>query len=78
MLLQRLEMKLERNLPCNTICFLGNLNKSDLKNFSNDVNIKTKESGDSIKVWNHTMQLKKIDNQQTQYTDEVIIYNGLC
>lgn len=38
--------------------------------------IKTKEKGDSIKVWNHTMYLKAIDKHQTEYTDEIVIYNG--
>ena len=38
--------------------------------------IKTKEKGDTIKVWNHTMQLKKIGENEVEYTDKIVIYNG--
>jgi peroxiredoxin len=38
--------------------------------------IKTKEGGDAIKVWNHTMQLKKVSENEVEYTDKIVIYNG--
>lgn len=38
--------------------------------------IKTKENSDTIKVWNHTMQLKKISENEVEYTDKIVIYNG--
>lgn len=42
----------------------------------NNFIIKTQEEGDSIKVWNHTMCLKKVNESQTEYTDKIVIYNG--
>lgn len=44
-----------------------------------DINkvMKTRESDNSAKIWNHTMSMKKIDDQTTEYKDEILIYGGM-
>ena len=39
--------------------------------------IVSNESGSLVKIWNHTIFLEKLSNNQTQYTDELEIQAGL-
>ena len=42
----------------------------------NTYEIYTNETNTNVPVWNHKIILKKIDNDRTEYTDEVEIYAG--
>ena len=37
----------------------------------------TNEKNSIVKVWNHKIQLKKTDDNQTNYTDEIEVYAGI-